>query len=79
MLSAASSVLVAAVLPVAAALNSVVQAAPPPEPAQAARAFASVFSLVVGTTVLEGFPAPGEAPVAALARLFAVANALSRP
>jgi hypothetical protein len=79
MLSAASSVLPGTVLPEAAALNSPEQALPPLERVHEARALASVSSLPVATVSVDGIAAPGDVPVLALTRLFAVRNALSKP
>src|SRR5579862_2953199 len=78
-LSAASSVLEGITLPDAAALKSEEHAAPALEAVHELRALASVFSLVEETVSVDGFPAPGEAPVVAFTRLLAVRNALSRP
>ena len=79
MLSAASSVLPGTELPEVAALNNDEQDAPPLEAAQALRALANVFSLLLETLRVDGMPAPGEAPVPAFTRPFAVRNALSIP
>ena len=78
-LSAAASVLQGTTLPAVAALKSEAQEPPPADPVQEARALASVFSLPVGTVSVEGIPDPGETPVVAFARLFAVRKALSSP
>src|ERR1700733_3784321 len=78
MLSAASRVLVGTDLPVAA-LNSGEQALPPADVVHEANASASEFSFLVGTASVEGVAAPGDSPVAGLARLLAVRNALLRP
>lgn len=79
MLSAASSVLLGTVFPDAAALNNEVQDAPPLEAVHELRALANVFSLLEETASVDGIAAPGDAPVAAFTKLFAVRNALSSP
>ena len=79
MLSAASSVLPGTTLPDAAALNSEEHAEPALEAVHELSALANVFSLLEETVSVDGFPAPGDAPVAAFTRLFAVRNALSSP
>src|ERR1700722_15990791 len=77
MLSAASSEFAGTVLPEGAAENSAAQE--PLPPVHDASALASEFSFAVGTTSMEGRPAPGDAPVAEFTSSLAVANALSRP
>ena len=77
MLRAASSVLVGTALPEVAAENNAAQE--PLLPVHDASALASEFSFAVGTTSVEGKPAPGDAPVEKFASLLAVKNALSRP
>ena len=79
MLSAASRVLPGTVLPDAAAVNSPEQELPPLERVHEARALASVFSLLMDTVSVDGIPDPGDVPVLAFTRLFAVRSALSKP
>ena len=78
-LSAASRVVPGTTFPEAAAVKSGVQEAPPLVAVHEFRAFAKVFSLLEETVSVDGFPAPGDAPVLVFTRLFAVRNALSMP